>query len=101
LFPISPLLFVSSLPGYGAMRSSECRQKCALCQEAGDGRGKGPVVQLDKLRRTATCPTCGHCGDRDHNAAMNLRAVLLSLLDRKGHPSYLSTEWMGQYLQRS
>jgi transposase len=77
-----------------------CRQKCALCQEAGDGRGKGPVVQLDTLRRTATCPTCGHCGDRDHNAAMNLRAVLLSLVHEKCHPGYLSMEWMQAYLRQ-
>jgi hypothetical protein len=93
------VLAVSTSPEWWSRGLLWRRQKCALCQEAsGNGDSKGPVVQLNQLRRTATCPTCGFCGDRDHNAAMNLRAIVVCLVLTGKRPKYTTTTWMGQYI---
>jgi transposase len=74
------------------------RQKCATCREQCEANGgKGAVVQLSKLSRIASCPTCGYCGDRDQHAAMNIEAVVRSLVLTGKRPDYMTTKWMHKY----
>jgi hypothetical protein len=74
------------------------RQKCAVCRApCADDGGKGAVVELDKLTRTATCPDCSHCADRDQHAAMNIKAIALSLLLTGKRPDHVNPKWIVRY----
>jgi transposase len=77
-----------------------CRQKCAFCRAPGNGNEKGPVVQLDKSARTATCSVCGYHGDRDKHAGVNIEAIVWSLILTGERPASLCAPYIGVYALR-